>query len=862
MPEIDIHGSGSDNGGQPQGRLTAAQEAALQRAADARAEREWRTTLRDAYRENANRDQIAGRTRRDAYRADADRTQQGRTVRGADMRVRQEAYAEDRERDRIQRAAAKSAQGWYKDAREENTWRTRGLRFEQKSERDAHRAQETQYRTDLRDAYREDADRTRVRKVRDAQETAQRVALARQNPEFWKADDIRRVGMLGQRAVRDRDYREVGYADRELGKLSDSIARKLMFRPGDEHLLAQQTAVGEARARMEASKGDDYTAGGGIMATIGRLAAGPVAKAIEIAIGAAETVIESPRIISDTYNRFLSAARPYRDLHMGALDYGRAGGFAGQGLEDTLFNPTKMQPWMTRRGLTQESAMRLLGEYGVSPRSSGEARSLLSAIGDAQFMPGLGGLGMDAYAKMLGSAQNMGAQGAGFRFGSNGAAAGAPAFFRDWQRTMTAAVSAGLDRSQVSNSIEGLMSNVVRAGGANADLTRTSDFWWRMAANGAPQFRTGEGTLQADAGMNAAISSSGYGGGNAQNFMIANYFTRHKQKSIGDLAGTLGVDFKSLNPAQQAQMGDAFKAYQNGDWLNFNELIKPWETSNKQFWQSVTSDGGMGSGYTGALIRGRLSGAGTEAQYQYDQGGVGARPTAKGMPGSGWSDSLYSLIIDRAKAHGIPPAIALGLVAQEDASGDPTIKGPGTSIGLTQIERAARQDEGLSDADATDPRKNLDAGFDYLAKRYKRAGTWDGALTHFHMGDGGDDGGNYARSVMRKAQDFGNIPDDMNKQQTLGGQLQTDASKQSQNYVAAMAEAGPTLVKFVGNVTLGTQAVERFMASLLRAATDLDHTVGRPAKQPWDPGAPKTRQLLPGRANDPRFLMTHGRGPV
>jgi soluble lytic murein transglycosylase-like protein len=93
-----------------------------------------------------------------------------------------------------------------------------------------------------------------------------------------------------------------------------------------------------------------------------------------------------------------------------------------------------------------------------------------------------------------------------------------------------------------------------------------------------------------------------------------------------------------------------------------------------------------------------------------------------------------------AAAHGVPGARFKGLVTvesdwnpmairQEVAIGD-------ASRGLTQVLLSTARGEGFTGTadDLFDPATNLDVGASYLARQYRRFGSWDAALAAYNGG--------------------------------------------------------------------------------------------------------------------------------
>ncbi|MFV1492058.1 lytic transglycosylase domain-containing protein [Phaeobacter sp. JH20_36] len=101
------------------------------------------------------------------------------------------------------------------------------------------------------------------------------------------------------------------------------------------------------------------------------------------------------------------------------------------------------------------------------------------------------------------------------------------------------------------------------------------------------------------------------------------------------------------------------------------------------------------------------------------------------LPYSGKYRGQY-LNIARAAAqkHGVPEDLFLRLVQQE-SGWNPTAKSHKGALGLAQLMPATAKALGV---DATDPRQNLEGGARYLARQYRKFGSWRLALAAYNAG--------------------------------------------------------------------------------------------------------------------------------
>ncbi|MEM8731828.1 MAG: lytic transglycosylase domain-containing protein [Pseudomonadota bacterium] len=106
-------------------------------------------------------------------------------------------------------------------------------------------------------------------------------------------------------------------------------------------------------------------------------------------------------------------------------------------------------------------------------------------------------------------------------------------------------------------------------------------------------------------------------------------------------------------------------------------------------------------------------------------GGTSPRPYTGSYRGE-----YYDLALSAARKHAIPEAIFLNLVQQE-SNWNPNAISPKGAIGLAQLmPRTAKQLR----VDPTVPHENLDGGARYLARQYRKFGTWKLALAAYNAG--------------------------------------------------------------------------------------------------------------------------------
>ena len=100
---------------------------------------------------------------------------------------------------------------------------------------------------------------------------------------------------------------------------------------------------------------------------------------------------------------------------------------------------------------------------------------------------------------------------------------------------------------------------------------------------------------------------------------------------------------------------------------------------------------------------------------------------------------VQQMIVDKAKAIGVPQNIALSLAQHEsgfdpDAESPDNGKGRGTAKGVYQLIDATAKGMGVSDA--FDPEQNITAGLENLKANYEKFGSWDLAVAAHQAGAG------------------------------------------------------------------------------------------------------------------------------
>ena len=414
---------------------------------------------------------------------------------------------------------------------------------------------------------------------------------------------------------------------------------------------------------------------------------------------------------------------------------------------------------------------------------------------------------------------------------------------------MTAAVAAGMDRSVVRSSLEGLMRQSASSGAAEINAPRTADAWFRMASSGSPDARTGDEQAAALAGMTDQVNSGGLSGGVVPNAVFHSYLSRHGglPRDAAGVAKLLGVDPSGMEPGERRKFQDVVDAAQSGNEAVTFEYAKPFLYANGgETWKSIVDQSGIASkGPMRDLIMSRLRGEPLGA-YQDEQAGHG-RPGSRGRLGIGdVPDNIRRAIYDASDDTGVDSSTLAGLFSVESGFDNSARSGTG-AVGLGQITRTAITDltggdkaeaQDLWEHSQTDPSLNAHLSARYYAVLKKRFGSDHEALRHYHglqvdkNGVGPDD---YAARVEASAADYQNDPHRLREVTTNQSDFNQGAARQDETFAEGLGKASDVIVSWNQKVNQGTDAVVNWTAALIRSTAALagvagsSHSHGLPA---------------------------------
>ena len=196
-------------------------------------------------------------------------------------------------------------------------------------------------------------------------------------------------------------------------------------------------------------------------------------------------VLEAPLISGQLMRGIMDSARPYLNTANQSYSFARRMGLPGSDISGAMYPGVKGQGigWMARLGLTPDTMMHGLESYGIVPGSQSDmTRGLGEAFGNANLSRGLSGLGDDI-------AQRIARQGVGAGAASN-TAAGVTAYLTPFEKLLTQAGAAGMDRSKVLGNIESSLDMIEKSGAMAMQPQSVLDMFTQMMKAG-PGGRTG-----------------------------------------------------------------------------------------------------------------------------------------------------------------------------------------------------------------------------------------------------------------------------------------------------------------------------------------------------------------------------------
>lgn len=533
-----------------------------------------------------------------------------------------EAKWEDSSREKVKKAKEKAYDSAYKDARWQDSNYEKIRRHQQKLSQQVQRDQAKTFDSAYSEASYENRRRAAVAKIQAATD-----------PYTYRIENVRRLGMMGERAAEHGNWWTYAKSRAELRRIDRNY--------GDNAGVAQALKIANMRiaAGGEGQSGLGLGFGEILGGVAGTLLAPEVAIPLAIAYVGGKMLwgaAKAPQWTAQKAQEMVAGASVYNNMRLGLAGYGRSTGLDSRNIEAQF---SAMPDWMKAAGLGPQDAAAILQKYGVGVPTLGAGGGEDQAVADVrtivgqQYLAGIGGLGIDTYTRSASLAKTLGlASGAGGPQGQvpNDAPYNLDTYFRHFQKYMTSAVSQGVDRAHAFSSLEGLYRQALAGGVASLGSGQSlSDMATKLLYSGTPGGRSGydaQSLLQSSIAFSDQI---GAGGQPLQVAMVGSFVQRMGgPKAFADpndavLRKMLGEDAyqKLKSTAGGAQLlNDLHQAAANGNPLLLQNALAPIIRGSPQADRYMVEHSYLASipGYWGTRARQIAMGvdAGADADYR------------------------------------------------------------------------------------------------------------------------------------------------------------------------------------------------------------------------------------------------------
>jgi hypothetical protein len=674
--------------------------------------------------------------------------------------------------------------------------------------------------------------------------------------------NIMALGARGQRAAEGREWvglTRIEHGLRRIERLNEKMLAVDSKASQEQKVNAQRNmeAVQHARMRIGAGRSGNsamQNLAGGAIGGLGMIASNPY---VDLALAAAGVTLGGPLLNAGVQNKIQAMGAPYTSLRLRTAALGRSGGFNSKNLLNQLAPPTGRTPgWMSRMGVTPESAMSILDNYGIAPRSTAEALGIVQDIRSQSLRPSMG-----LNDQQLAGAARLGRTVGAIRAVSMGGQTMTDdsRYFASLQKVMASATEQGLDHATSLKTVEQLLRIGAGSGAAGVNAGGLMSFWNRMTSSGLPGMRSGEGVARALGGINSAFDKIGVGGAPAQNVMTMSYFQRHggmpkTEASLQKFLGKSDQDWAAMmkNPAQR----DMLKNYLNAAKQNpafAATYLQPFLKGHPELMRKMEK--GSVFGQANPLIAPLINANLADMSYSdYEAWKTGSPlPSGPGAAVAAVPADVDAAIKAASRSSGIDVNVLRGLAMKESSMRSNLQNG--NAAGLMQLMPAARADMGLSDADRFDVNKNAQAGAAYLKRMYALFPEKDPARTK-HALEAYEWGPNHAKDIMagnvpseyaqhaqlaiKYGAQYANMPTGVFAEQANTGQANVTGGRYAYENLGKIAgEAGETFTKFSAGLSNAVTGIEHFVGALVTGASRINglgsHSMGGSTSSSWTP---------------------------
>jgi soluble lytic murein transglycosylase-like protein len=394
----------------------------------------------------------------------------------------------------------------------------------------------------------------------------------------------------------------------------------------------------------------------------------------------AEELFFLPQNFGKAESGALASSKPYRDLTYGTYALGRAGGFSGKSLMDSIYTGNRPPAWMEQYGLGSDEALSMISNFGIVQKGSEQSVDLAKSIASARLNPSFSGLNVD------GSFANAAQYGL-----ISGNGAGVRDFMQQIGPIMTSAVEQGANRASVLRSIDMGVSMAVRGGGG-IGATPGGIGSFLMQYSSLPGGKTGEAGLDVAQRLQSATATVGENPIRTMAFMDAaqNIKTPAQMKAFLDKSQPGYYEKFVANPVGKQLMDDYFKSRASGNMpfagMGLAQIVSGGGVDGISGNPEAERDLLANNRYINALpgyAKPFAKGIHNLTPAQYDAGKIAE---------NGGNLTSYA---DIEKFNGLPPGL-LSAIRRSEGSG-PNSVSPKGAQGIFQIMPGTQKDLGITD---------------------------------------------------------------------------------------------------------------------------------------------------------------------
>ena len=231
--------------------------------------------------------------------------------------------------------------------------------------------------------------------------------------------------------------------------------------------------------------------------------AGAIGTAVRRTLAVGIASLDLPFLPGQIMRGALATAQPAIDLTKGSYALGRAGGFSGRGLYNTLYpgtGTTQGVEWMNNLMLTAPKVLESMGAYGIAPGSAGQVKDLATTFARSNLSGGFSGL-------EGGTAERLSRQAVGYGAAPN-SAAGLAGYLAPIETTMADAVAKGMDRTKVLANIQDSIDLMAKTGGGiGVSSSSAIELISKLMQTGTAGGRTGQTAFELQSGMSGFVNN-------------------------------------------------------------------------------------------------------------------------------------------------------------------------------------------------------------------------------------------------------------------------------------------------------------------------------------------------------------------